>query len=122
MIRHIVLFTLHEGVSWHDPRAVHAVEIAGRVGNEVPELLSWYAGKNISDRAVACDFVVVGLLRDPHDLERYLDNPFHQQAIRIWREISDWVIADVVEEDAVTLTRTNPREHEETNTREGANT
>lgn len=119
MIRHIVLFTLHEGVSWRDPRAARAVEVAGRVGGEVPELLSWYAGKNTSDRAVACDFVVVGLLRNQHDLERYLDNPFHQQAIRIWREISDWVIADVVEEDAVTLTR--PHERVSTSTPEEAN-
>ena len=105
MIRHIVLFKLHPTVTWEESRTKLAVEYANRVGDEVPELMSWYAGRNISDRPVAYDFVVMGMVRDQHDLDRYLANPFHQKAVERWREISDWVIADLVEEDAVTVVR-----------------
>lgn len=110
MIRHIVLFKLHPGVSWDDPAAVEAVDFANRVGEEVPELVSWYAGRNFSDRPVAYDFVVMGMLRDTEELDRYLGDPFHLQAIERWRAISDWVIADVIEEDAVTFTRDSSNE------------
>ena len=110
MIRHIVLFKLHPTVSWDESRTEQAVDYANRVGDEVPELLSWYAGRNISDRPVAYDFVVMGMVRDQQDLDRYLVNPFHQKAIERWREISDWVIADLVEEDAVTVVRNSARQ------------
>lgn len=105
MIRHIVLFKLHPGVTWQEANTARAVELAQRVGDEVPELVSWYAGRNISDRAVAYDFVVMGTVRDERDLDSYMHNPFHRKAIDHWRQISDWVIADVIDEDAVTVTR-----------------
>ncbi|MGX2993506.1 Dabb family protein [Streptomyces sp. JNUCC 64] len=97
MIRHYVLFKLKPGVSWDDPRARHAERVAAEVGGEVPELRAWTVGRNISTRPVAHDFVAVGLLDDMEAVERYLVHPFHQEAIRAWREISDWVIADVEE-------------------------
>lgn len=105
MIRHIVLFKFKPGVSWQRPEALAAEDMARQVGDRVPDLRYWYAGRNISDRPVAYDYVVVGLLADEDALRRYLDHPFHQDAIQAWREISDWVIADVVEEDA-TVTST----------------
>jgi hypothetical protein len=105
MIRHIALFKLHPTVNWEEPRTKLAVEYANRVGHEVPELMSWYAGRNFSDRPVAYDFVVMGTVRDQHDLDRYLVHPFHQKAVEHWREISEWVIADLVEEDAVMVVR-----------------
>ncbi|WP_329499906.1 Dabb family protein [Kitasatospora herbaricolor] len=97
MIRHIVLFKLKPGVSWDDPRVEPAEGLAAKVGGEVPELHEWSVGRNISTRPVAYDFAAVGLLDDEEALERYLVHPFHQEAIKAWREISDWVIADVVE-------------------------
>lgn len=104
MIRHIALFKLHPMVSWEESRTQAAVEYAHRVGQEVPELTSWHAGRNISDRAVAYDFAVIGTVRDQHDLERYLAHPFHQEAAARWREISNWVIVDLIEDDACTIT------------------
>ncbi|MFG2785933.1 Dabb family protein [Streptomyces prunicolor] len=97
MIRHYVLFKFKSGVSWDDARAQQAEQTAAKVGGEVPELHEWKIGRNISTRPVAYDFIAVGLLDDMDAVERYLVHPFHQEAIRAWREISDWVIADVEE-------------------------
>ncbi|MGA5900208.1 Dabb family protein [Streptomyces venetus] len=97
MIRHIVLFKFKPGVSWDDPRTQEAERVAAKVGSEVPDLHEWSVGRNISGRPVAYDFAAIGLLDDEEALERYLVHPFHQEAIRLWREISDWVIADLEE-------------------------
>lgn len=97
MIRHYVLFKFKAGVSWDDARAQAAEQMAAKVGGEVLELHEWTVGRNISTRPVAYDFIVVGLLDDMDAVERYLVHPFHQEAIRAWREISDWAIADVEE-------------------------
>ncbi|MFH8352315.1 Dabb family protein [Streptomyces sp. NPDC018057] len=97
MIRHIVLFKFRPGVSWEDPRALEAEAMAAKVGAEVPDLQEWSVGRNISTRPIAYDFAVIGLLADEAALDRYLVHPFHQEAIRKWREISEWVIADLEE-------------------------
>ncbi|GGN03970.1 hypothetical protein GCM10011609_48890 [Lentzea pudingi] len=97
MIRHIVLFTFKPGCSWDDQRAVEAEWSTHQVGVHVPELVEWRAGRNVSTRDIACDFVAIGLLRDEADLHRYLTNDFHRRSAALWREISTWVIADVVE-------------------------
>jgi Stress responsive A/B Barrel Domain len=100
MIRHIVLFKLKLGRSWRDAEVQEAERIAQEVGCRVPDLKHWYVGRNVSKRPVAHDFVAMGLLSDDEALRRYLEHPFHLEAIARWRAISDWVIADVVEEDA----------------------
>ena len=41
--------------------------------------------------------MVIGLVEDEAALEEYMTAPFHVRAIALWREISDWVIADVRE-------------------------
>lgn len=97
MIRHIVLFKLKPGLDWDDPRVTAAEEAARKVGGEVPCLREWYAGRNFSERPVAYDYVVIGLVEDETALEEYMTAPFHVRAIGLWREISDWVIADVLE-------------------------
>ncbi|MFJ8822767.1 Dabb family protein [Streptomyces sp. NPDC102467] len=95
MIRHIVLFKFKSGVDWTDPRALAAERTAAKVGCEVPEVQEWRFGRNMSTRDIAYDFLVDGILEDMDKVESYLAHPFHQEAIRQWREISDWVIADV---------------------------
>jgi hypothetical protein len=102
MIRHIVLFKLKPGVTSADPRVPVAEEMARRVGEEVGCLREWYAARNISTRGVAYDFVVVGLVEDEPALEAYMTDPFHVRAIEKWREISDWVVVDVLEEPSGT--------------------
>lgn len=97
MIRHIVLFKLNPDVSFEDPAVLAAERTAHRVGDEVPALKEWQAGRNISGRAVAYDFAVIGLVADEQGLADYMEHPFHQEAIRQWRAISTWVVADLVE-------------------------
>ena len=95
MIRHVVLFKFKSGIDWDDPRALAAERTAIKVGGEVPELREWRHGRNVSDRKIAYDFLVEGLMDDMESVERYLTHPFHQEAVRQWREISDWVMVDV---------------------------
>ncbi|WP_248958362.1 Dabb family protein [Sphaerisporangium perillae] len=97
MIRHIVLFKLKPEYTWADERVTEAERMAADVGKEVEDLLEWRAGRNISERAIAYDFAVMGLVRDEDALQRYLLHPFHQESAARWREISDWVIADLEE-------------------------
>lgn len=105
MIRHIALFKLHPGVSWDDPRMRTALRFAYGVGANVPHLSSWYAGRNISSRAAAYDFAIIGTVDDEHGLDAYLNHPYHLQAVDHWRAISDWIVADVIEEEAHTMHR-----------------
>jgi hypothetical protein len=102
MIRHVVLFKFKPGISWSDAKAKEAERVAKKVGDEVPDLRSWQASRNISDRPIAYDFVAIGLVDNPEGLERYMTHPYHLEAIRLWREISDWVMADIEENDATT--------------------
>ncbi|MGK4584924.1 Dabb family protein [Kitasatospora sp. HPMI-4] len=97
MIRHIVLFKFKPGCDWNDPRALAAEHSSQQVGTRVPGLRSWTTGRNITDRDIAHDFVAIGVLDDETALKRYLTHPFHQESARRWREISDWVIADIHE-------------------------
>lgn len=98
MIKHVVLFKLKAGISWDDPITQHAVKMAAQVGDEVPDLLSWETGRNISTRDIAYDFLVIGKVVDGAALQRYLFHPFHQESVSLWRQISDWIMVDVQEE------------------------
>jgi hypothetical protein len=97
VIKHVVLFKLKPGVEWNDPVTQTAVTMAGRVGDEVADLKSWQTGRNISAREIAYDFLVIGTVADEAALERYLVHPFHVEAIKLWRQISDWIMVDVPE-------------------------
>jgi predicted metal-dependent hydrolase len=97
MIKHVVLFKLKPGICWDDPVVRQAEQMAAQVGERVADLVTWHAARNISPRDIAYDFFVEGRLADQAALDRYLAHPFHQKAIRLWRQISDWVIVDVLE-------------------------
>jgi uncharacterized protein with GYD domain len=101
MIRHIVLFKLKPGIGWADERVAAAERKAEQVGARVGELLEWRVGRNVSDRDIAYDYVAIGLVRDDAALRRYLVHPYHQESVALWREISDWVMADLAEDDPV---------------------
>ncbi len=103
MIRHIVLFKFKPGYGWDDAEVLAAESASVEVGARVPELVEWRVGRNISDRPIAYDYAVIGLVEDEHALRRYLDHPFHREAVARWRAISDWVVADLVEDAPTTL-------------------
>lgn len=95
MIKHIVLFKFKEGVTWDDPRASEAEEVLVRLGNKIPELRSWFTGRNFSERPIAYDYGLVGEVDDRTALQRYAVNADHQIGIKLWAEISTWIIADI---------------------------
>ncbi|MFF1511200.1 Dabb family protein [Streptomyces sp. NPDC058326] len=95
MIRHVVLFKFKPGIDWSDPRAVEAERSTAEVGGKVPELRAWRYGRNVSTREIAYDFLAEGVMEDMAAVERYIVHPFHQDSVRRWREISDWVIVDI---------------------------
>jgi Stress responsive A/B Barrel Domain len=95
VIRHIVLFKLSEGVTPRDSRAVAAAAAMAKLGGVIPELRFWQTGWNISDRAIAYDFVVLGDVEDAAALQRYLVHPDHQTAVALFRKVASWVVADL---------------------------
>ena len=95
MIRHIVLFKFKEGVSWDDRRTSEAEAALARLGSVVPELQSWFSGRNITDRPIAYDYALIGDVTDREALQRYLVNADHVAGVKLWAEISTWNIADV---------------------------
>ncbi|ANP50043.1 hypothetical protein J2Z21_001271 [Streptomyces griseochromogenes] len=95
MITHIALFKLKDGIERSSPSVVEAEKFARAVGSHVPELVDWRVGWNMVDRDISYDFAVIGVLPDLAALEKYQANAFHQESVQKWREISDWVVADL---------------------------
>lgn len=98
MIRHIVLFKLKPAFSFDDAEVLQAESLARRVGAEVSVLKFWTTGRNLSTgRSESYDFMVEGHLDSAADLDGYLYDPFHQEAVAAWRGISDWIVIDVAD-------------------------
>ncbi|MEU2267209.1 Dabb family protein [Streptomyces olindensis] len=94
MIRHLVLFKLHEGVERDDPRVLKGVEAFRALDGTIPEIRFWELGRNVSDRPIAHDFAINSAFDDAEALRRYVEHPAHQAGVAQWREFSTWVIAD----------------------------
>ncbi|MET9506049.1 Dabb family protein [Streptomyces sp. NPDC006259] len=94
MIRHLVLFKLHEGVTRDDPRVVAGEAAFRALGGQIEELRFWELGWNISDRPIAYDFAINSAVEDADALKRYIEHPAHQAGVALWREFATWVVAD----------------------------
>jgi hypothetical protein len=95
MIQHIVLFRLHEGVAWGDPRVLRAEATTQAHPDHIEEIRTWLAGRNVTTRDMAYDFALVGSFEDRSALDRYMVHPHHLLGKRYWREIATWVVADL---------------------------
>lgn len=95
MIRHIVLFRFNSGVDWSHEEALRAERLTHAHPLAIPEIVGWTAGRNMTPRAGAYDFALVGLFRDRQGLDRYMDHADHQRGVSAWREISTWVVVDL---------------------------
>ncbi len=94
MIRHLVLFKLNDGVTRDEPRVVAGGKALEELGGLIPEVVSWEAAWNITDRPIAYDFAINAVVGGPEALTRYLEHPAHQAGVGQWREFATWVIAD----------------------------
>ncbi|GAA1964543.1 Dabb family protein [Kitasatospora viridis] len=94
MIRHLVLFKLHEGIAKDDPRALAAAEGFVGLDKEIPVLLEWQTGWNFSPRDVAYDYAINSLVADEDALKAYATHPAHVAAAQRMLEIATLVVAD----------------------------
>ncbi|MFI9269728.1 Dabb family protein [Kitasatospora sp. NPDC052896] len=94
MIRHLVLFKLNDGIAKDDERALAAAEGFEGLDQQIPELLEWQTGWNISPREVAYDYAINSLVADQDALQAYATHPAHVAAAARWREIATLVVAD----------------------------
>ena len=102
MIEHLVVFSFRAGISWDDPRSRAAELLTLEHPKNIPEIVTWFAGRNVTPRPDAGDFAVAGLFLDRAALQRYLVHPHHQLGVRAWRELATWAVVDLqVEADTV---------------------
>ncbi|WP_327067774.1 Dabb family protein [Kitasatospora sp. NBC_01250] len=94
MIRHLVLFKLNDGIAKDDERALAAAKAFVGLDQQIPELLEWQTGWNVSPRDVAYDFAINSLVADQAALQAYATHPEHVAAAQLWRQIATLVVAD----------------------------
>lgn len=95
MIRHMVLFTLHDGVSADDPRVRRAVAAENALPERIPAARTWTFAGNPTGRADAADFVGTGDFESADELSAFLGHPAHREAGRLWGEVAGWIVADL---------------------------
>lgn len=94
MIKHIVLFELHEGIEKGDPRVRRAFKELRRLPEKISLVRQWEVGENISDRPVAADFALYSGFDSAADLARYVEHPAHAEVVSLLKEVSSWRICD----------------------------
>ena len=95
MIRHMVLFFLHDGIANADPRVTAAVEAEETLSSEIPDGRDWRFGPNLSARAPAADFVGVGDFESSRALQRFLQHSAHTGVAALWEGLATWTVADL---------------------------
>jgi len=96
LIIHQVLFTFKKGFGWTSKEALEAEKVTCNHINEIPEIYSWICGRSIIKRPQAVDFSLVGCFKSHSDLNAYLAHSDHQVGVKLWREISTWVVSDIL--------------------------
>jgi len=93
-LHHLVLFKLKAGVEKKDSRFLEAIKALNSLAAAIPQVLDLRAGENFSTRPVAVDYGLMVVLENESNLQAYLNHPAHLAAVRAWKEIADWTIAD----------------------------
>jgi hypothetical protein len=96
-IRHIVLFTLNEGVTRQDPRVAAAAELSKSHGGHITDILTWTTGFDVGRRGISADFAVSGTFADMGAVARYLDHPHHRLGVAAWSPLATWAVIDLDE-------------------------
>lgn len=94
MIRHLVLFTLHDGVSPDGAAVRRACAAETALAARFPEV-QWVFGPNRNGRAGAADFAGVGDFSSWAALDAFLADATHREAGLLWRDLADWFVADL---------------------------
>ena len=96
MIRHIVLFTLREGVSADDERVRSAFAELEKLRDQIGLIREWEVGRNFSGRPIAVDCALNSSFDTREDLDAYVGHEAHQAVVVLLKEISTWVLCDYV--------------------------
>jgi len=94
MLKHIVIFKCREGVDKQDARVTAAFAALAQLPAQIPEVLAWEQGYNVSGRDIAFDFGLYSAFADQQALQRYSDHPAHRAVVGLLREICTWHIVD----------------------------
>lgn len=87
MLRHVVMWRLHERALGRDKRenARELVRLFEAMRGQVDGLLAIEAGLNEVEDEHASDLVLVSTFRDAEALRAYLAHPLHQAAVEIMK-------------------------------------
>lgn len=95
-VKHIVLFTLKNGIDIDDARVQQAAMFSASHVDNIADIRSWETGFDIGRRrAVSADFAVIGTFSDTDAVARYLMHPHHRDGVAKWREIARWTVIDL---------------------------
>jgi len=96
MIAHVVLFRLKPGVGRDDPRLRAVVAAMGDLPRQIPEILGWQHGYNLTEDADAWDYALHAQFAGQSELHTYFDHPAHRPVVDQWLAIADLAFADFV--------------------------
>ena len=94
MIRHIVLFTLKDGISGDDERVRRAFDELRNLKGKIDVIRDWEVGENFSDRPIAVDFGLNSSFDTADDLACYIGHDAHQAVVGLLKEVCTWVLCD----------------------------
>lgn len=94
MIRHMVLFTLRDGVAADDPRVDRACAAEAALTARFPDV-NWIFGPNSAGRSDAADFAGTGDFASVASLSGFLADQMHRDAGQLWGGIARWTVADL---------------------------
>lgn len=95
MILHIVMFTFRFPWTWHAAEAQEAEIISKNHPQKIDEILGWSCARNLNNRTIAADFIIIGLFADHKSLETYQTHPDHIKGVEKWRRLANWTVADI---------------------------
>jgi hypothetical protein len=105
MILHIVTFSFKEYWSWSSLEVIEAEKRTRNHPSHINQIKGWICGRNITNRSIASDFVVVGLFTNRKDLDEYLVHHDHREGVTKWKEVATWNVVDIdLEEDSSQIT------------------
>jgi hypothetical protein len=94
MIRHIVLFTLKDGISGDDERVRKAFDELGNLKARIDFIRDWEIGDNFSERPIAVNYGLNASFDTEEDLTRYIGHEAHQAVVVLLKEVCTWVLCD----------------------------
>lgn len=92
MIRHIVMFKLHNKNGKKDTNIKKLKDKLDRLKNKIPEIKHLETGINISAKSSAFDLALITDFENLDDLDKYRIHPDHQEIIVFLNKIKENIV------------------------------